>query len=422
MSDKVAITGTGLVSSLGLNASETWDALLSGKCGIRVIDDFDAQSFDCHAAARVQGLSPSELDIHPRDSRIMDKHSFMLMKGSRDAFNQSKLDNGSITPEDIGYFAGMGMVDYDIEDLLPSVLKSLDQQGNLDYNKFFSQAYQDIHPLWPLSMMNNISFCQVAIDLGIKGENTVFSPHSDSGSHSIIEAHNYIMEKKARVVLAGGVSEKVSPSSLARASWFGILNNEEPACRPFGKARKGTILGEGCGILSLELQSSAEKRQIRCLAAISGYGASFEVSEELNCPTSKAISLSMEQAISKANLKPSDIDLIIAQGDGTYTGDKNEIEAMQLTFTDCIDKVNVFSSKGALSNLLAGAPAVDVILGIYILENGIIPATYNSLPLEENIKFNVISSEPLRAHPKRILINSRSYEGQCASLIIEAID
>ena len=98
MNNKVIISGAGLVSSLGLSASETWEAILAGKCGIHLIDNFDTQGFDCPSAAQVHGFGPAELDIHPRDSRIMDKHSYMLMKGSRDAFKQSHLDKGTIRP------------------------------------------------------------------------------------------------------------------------------------------------------------------------------------------------------------------------------------------------------------------------------------------------------------------------------------
>ncbi len=427
MTDKIVITGFGLISSLGHSASETWNALLSGGCGIRPIEDFDVQGFKCKAAARVHGLSPLELGIHHRDARIMDKHSLMLMKCSQDAFKNSMLNAASVPGEDIGFFAAMGMVDYNIGDLLPAALKSSDPHSNLNYPAFYSGGYQEIYPLWPLSMLNNISFCQVAVILGIKGENTVFSPHADSATQAIIEGVNTIIEKKAQLALAGGVSEKVSPLSLARASWSGILNAEgefsdKTLCRPFGKDRKGTIIGEGCGIFTLESLSSAKKRQAPYFAAITGYACAFGKSGSCNCPTSGALSNAMEQALFKADLKPSDIDLIIAHGDGTHMGDKNEIEAIHQTFSNCISKTNVFSSKGAVGNLLAGAPAVDIILGIYMLRDGIIPTVCNALPLDENIQFKVISKEPLKKDLKRILINASSCEGQCASLIIEAVD
>jgi 3-oxoacyl-[acyl-carrier-protein] synthase II len=214
------------------------------------------------------------------------------------------------------------------------------------------QRHQEILSALALSMLNNISFCQVAVSLGIKGENTVFSPHADSGAQAIIEGVNTIIEKKAQLALAGGVSEKVSPLSLARASWSGILNaveefSDKTLCRPFGKNRKGTIIGEGCGIVTLESLSSAKKRQAPYFAAITGYAFAFGKRESCNCPTSGALSNAMEQALFMADLKPSDIDLIIAHGDGTHMGDKNEIEAIHQTFSNCISRINVFSSKGS---------------------------------------------------------------------------
>ncbi len=411
-----------MVSSLGLSVSETWESIIAGKQGIQPIHTFYADGVACAAAAQVTGLSESALGVHPRDARIMDKHAYMLMKSSRDARNQSKLDSSTVPAEDTGYFAGMGMVDYTVEDLLPAVIRSLNGKGALDYDLFYSHAYQEIHPLWPLSMLNNISFCQVAIDLGIKGENTVFSPHADSGTHAIIEGYNTLIDKRARVVLAGGVSEKVSPLSIARAAEFGILNTSEKStnwCCPFAHNRKGTVLGEGCGVLAMELYSHAVERQVPGMALMSGYGTSCEKMQGANCPTAGAISAAMNNALAHADIKPSEIDVIIAHGDGTINGDRNEIDAIQSLFIGCTDKVKIFSSKSALGHMLAGSSPVDVILGIQMLNHGIIPAMYGSENPDEDILFHVVTEEPVKTMPKRILINSLSYEGQCASLILE---
>jgi 3-oxoacyl-[acyl-carrier-protein] synthase II len=425
MQNKVVITGTGLVSSLGLTVSETWESILANKQGIQTIDNFDATGIECPVAAQVNGLNESELGIHPRDARIMDKHAYMLMKSSRDAFIQSKLDSSPVPSEDTGFFAGMGMVDYNIEDLLPAVIGSLNSEGALDYDRFYSQAYQEIHPLWPLSMLNNISFCQVAIDLGIKGENTVFSPHSDSGMHAIIEGYNTLVDKRAKAVLAGGVSEKVCPLSIARTAEFGILNKSGESsgwCRPFAKDRKGTVLGEGCGVIAMELYSHAIGRQVPVQAIVSGYGTSFEKMQGANCPTAAAISSAMNNALAHADVKPSEIDAIIAHGEGTANGDRNEIDAIHNTFHKYSKDVTVFSSKSALGHMLAGSSPVDVILGIQMMNNGIIPATYGSDKPDDDIVFHIVRETPVKTRLMRILINSQSYEGQCASLILESAD
>lgn len=400
-----------------------WDALLSGKTGIRPIEGFDSSGFGCKRAAQVSNLTARDLGIHPRDSRIMDTHSFMLMKSAHDAYLQAGLAHAPFMGEDIGFFAGMGMVDYRIDDLLPSVLKSLDSRGNFDYASFFTDGYRDMYPLWPLSMLNNISFCQVATSLDIRGENTVFSPHADSGAQAITEGIKTLLHEKAKVVLAGGVSEKVSPFSLARGLLCMLLTSSDDqadySCRPFAADRKGTVLGEGCGVFTMEFYESAVSRGIPCAALITGYGSAFESGTEGSGPAARALGLAMNGALERAGRNPSDIDLIIAHGDGTGEGDKNEIEAIHNVFRECVGRVHVYSSKGALGHLLGGAPAVDIILGISMFETGIIPPTITTSP-ERGILFNLVRS-PLTIKPKRILINCQSSEGQAASFIIEAI-
>lgn len=419
----VVITGTGIICSLGQARDEIFHSLLSGKTGIRHVEGFDASAFPCSYAAQVIDLNPASLGIHPRDSRIMDTHAFMLMKCSRDAFSHADLETSSFQPEDIGFFAGMGMVDYKTEDILPSVLKSLNSSGDIDYESFYTNGYREIYPLWPLSMLNNISFCQVAIKLDMRGENTVFSPHADSGAQAVAEGIRTVLDGKSLVVLAGGVSEKLSPFSLARGLLSGILNTsnnrDEMPCRPFAADRKGTILGEGCGVLTIESYQSSVKRRMQCLASVTGYSSAFGSDGKSSGPTAYAFGNAMKGALDSSGLNPSDIDLIIAHGDGTISGDKNEIDAIHEIFADCIDKVNVFSSKGALGHLLAGAPVVDIILGISMLESGIIPPTITSSP-DDSILFNLVR-QPLRTNLQRILINCQSCEGQAASIIIEAV-
>ncbi len=422
--ERVAVTGVGLVSALGQSAPEVWDALLASEHGIDRIDGFDPGGFACQQAAQVRGLNPQELGIHSRDARIMDKLAHMLMKCGLDATRHSRLHETSIPREEIGMFLGIGMVDYEVKDLLPAVLKSIDAADQIDYAAFYSVGYREIYPLWPLTMLNNITCCQAAIHLDVRGENGVFSPDADSSAEAIAEGAKTLLTEKARAVIVGGVSEKVSPMSLARAHLYHILNTTDQTtkgmCRPFSKYRKGSILGEGCGIMVLEPYSAAIERGISAMALISGYGSACEIDEPGPGPTARSIAYAMEEAVRNAELTPADIDAIIAHGDGTYSGDKNEIEAIHRVFSDVVQRINVFSSKGALGNLLAGSPAVDAVLAVCMLQSGIIPPTLHSAPEESHIRFNIVQERPLEANPRRILINSQSYEGRCASLVIES--
>ncbi|MDA8082923.1 MAG: beta-ketoacyl synthase N-terminal-like domain-containing protein [Nitrospiraceae bacterium] len=419
MTDTVVITGAGITTSIGHTVSGIWTALVAGNTGIRPLGNGSPD-----AAATVSGLDPAALGIHPRDARIMGRHSHMLIKASRDAYAAAGIVKGDFAPEEIGFFAGMGMVDYSISDLMPGLLKSLRVDGSIDYDLFFDSGFREIHPLWPLSMLNNISFCQAAIGLDIRGENTVFSPHADSGARAIAEGVRTVLERKAKIALAGGVSEAVSPEALARGRYFGVISRGEGdgngTCMPFGQNRSGTIFGEGCGIVSLELRSSAEARGAGYDTMITGYGSSCRKDAEANCPAIDAIALSMKQALAQADTGPEGIDLVIAHGDGTLRGDGNEAEAIGLVFSGLSGQPAVYSSKPAFGHLLAGAPAVDLIIGSAMITQGIVPAVTGAYTTDPTIGFTLVKGQPLPLRPKRVLINALSYEGQCSSLIIEA--
>jgi len=412
--DRVVITGTGLVCSLGTTIQEVWNAVISGRSGVRQIEGFNAQGFQCSVAAQVQGLDSESLGFEPRDSRIMDVHSLMLMKSVRDALSHAAIDNSAVPREKLALFAGMGMVDYRIDDLLPAVVKSGSAGKLFDYRSFYGEGYKEIHPLWPLSMLNNISFCQVAIALDIQGENTVFSPDADSGSCAVAEAMWSLQEGSAVAALAAGVSETISPFSLARAQLSGMLpSGAAPGdgnVRPFYNEQNGTVLGEGCGVLVMELHSAAEKRGVPPLAVLSGCGRSFGKEDGAGAPTVRAISAAMEKAISSAEIGPCDIDLIIAHADGMAAGDMNEIKALQQVFGDCGRDLPVLCSKAVLGQTRAAAPVIDLVLAVSMLREGTIPVI-----LRADRSNSGVMDMPVR----RILVNARSCEGQAVSLVLE---
>jgi 3-oxoacyl-(acyl-carrier-protein) synthase len=416
MNENVVITGVGLVTSLGHSLDEIWEALLEGRTGIRPIEGFPADGFSTKVAAEVKGLDLKELGIPAREERVVDTHTFMLIKCLGDAFKNSALEASSVNRDEIAFFAGMGGVDYRIEDLFPAIKASMDKGGNLDFDKFYSGGFREIHPLWPLAMLNNIAFCQAAIGLVLRGENTVLSPHAESGAQSIYEAAVSVAEGHAPAALAAGVSEKFSPISLARETLAGVLSAS--ACRPFSSERDGAVLGEGCAVIALEKSSSAKERGLAPLARLSGYGEAFAWQSESE-PDAETISRAMGTALDNAGLKPSDIDVLIAHGDGTLKGDANEIETINAVFAGT--NINVYSSKAALGHMLAGSPAVDVALATRMITEGKVPPTLGAEPLDEKINFSVVTGEPLKMDIRRVMVGCRSREGHCASLVVEAL-
>jgi 3-oxoacyl-[acyl-carrier-protein] synthase II len=425
MNDSAVITGTGLVCALGHHPEQVWEALLAGRTGVRFVDSLAADGFSPAVGAPAVVFDQGSPGIAPRLAGLMEKHLSMMLYCAKQALVQSHAEDVSVLPDEMGLFAGMGMVDYHVDDLLPAVVKSRDDLGNLSYDRFYAQGFQEIYPLWPLAMLNNVAFCQIALSLDIRGENAVFSPHADAGTQALAEGMAAILEQRARVVLAGGVSETLSPISLTRARLAGILdpgNNCHAApCRPFAADRSGAVLGEGCGMIVLERESEALARGISPLARITGIASSCQNAEETSGFGDKALTKAMRAALVKSRISPKDIDAVVAHGDGTVDGDLHEIEALEQVFAGRDARLPVFAPKGALGHLLAGSPAVDLILATQMFQHQAVPPCPFSIPLDPRACFVVGADQPLSTPIRRILINACSHEGPCGSMVVEAV-
>ena len=349
------------------------------------------------------GLAGHKTDIPHQLAKTMGKHLSLLLKSAGEAFEHSGFRPGTFSPGDAAFFAGMGMVDYSIDDLLPAVRGSLDPTNELDYDRFFSRGYQEIYPLWPLGMLNNVVFCQAAIHFGLQGENCVFSPHGDAGVLALYEAVQVLREGRAKFAAAGGVSEEISPLSLARARLKGVIGNR--------LEHGASFLGECGAMLILEPLALAEHRGAKPLAGICGFGFSCEKDMKNGSVSALAASSSIEAALSDAGIGPDGIDLVLLGG----SGHENALNAVQSVFNASGNVPIALSSASLLAKLMPPLPIMDAIIGIHIL------ASLAGIPkgLGASLNGNTSAAASLRTGNARVLVHAAGYEGQCASLIIE---
>ena len=411
LTDQIVITGLGAVCSLGNSIMEIGRGLTSGKSGIGEFKDFDVGESG-FLAAQVKNPPAIKTDIHPQLAKSMGKHLSLLLASTEEAFGGAGIGSGMFDPQDIGFFAGMGMVDYHVEDLLPAVLKSLSRGGDLDYDRFFFSGYQEIYPLWPLGMLNNVVFCQVAIHFGLRGENCVFSPHGDAGIQAVAQAVEILGEGKAKVALAGGVSEEISPLSLARAKLKGLIRPPEyksGAGSPKG-ATAEIVLGECGAMLVLEPLSGAIDRGANILARVVGFGFACEKDRGGDFASRQAIFSSIKGALSQAELGSGQIDLIMF---GSLS--QNELEAVREIFgMDSEAPVMVATAK-TWGETLAAGPILNTAIGLSIPNLAVLP--------RDICAYLPMGGGPPRgpSNTGRVLINGISYEGRCASMIVEKI-
>ena len=391
-SDRVAITGLGAVSSLGNSVPEILERFLAGRSGAAEITGFDASGFGCPAGP-VKNLPPFKTDVPPQLGLTMGKHLSLLMASVDEALRSAAIAASAFTPEEMAFFAGMGMVDYHIEDLLPAVLKSLDPEGDIDYDRFFLKGFQEIYPLWPLGMLNNVAFCQASIHFGLAGENAVFCPHADSGVRALYEAASVLREGRAKMALAGGVGEEITPCGLARAKLKGSVS----------------FLGEAGAMLVLEPLSNALERGASLYGSISGFGFSFERSKDGRFASTRAILSAMLAALSDGGLAPENVDLVML---GSLH--ENELEAVRDLFKACEPPPLVVAVPAATGETYAAGPVLAAAIALSIPDWARLPENFLA-PASRKI----LSPRRGGVHPRSILVNGMSCEGGCASMLIE---
>ncbi len=180
---RVAITAAAVRTALGSTPDEVWQAIQAGHSGIRPIVGFDASGFSVTEAAQIW-REPDAPEDDPA-LRILGPHGRLLDAVCLEAHGAARLE--TLARERVGLFVGMGMVDSSVDDLAPAALASRDDAGQLSLERFFAGPYRQIHPLWPLSMLNNVAAGQIAIDLDIRGDNAVLAADADAGVRALLE-------------------------------------------------------------------------------------------------------------------------------------------------------------------------------------------------------------------------------------------
>jgi 3-oxoacyl-[acyl-carrier-protein] synthase II len=255
---------------------------------------------------------------------------------------------------------------------------------------------------------------QAAIDLDVRGDNTTFSPYGEAGAQALREAERSVWEDSSKAALAAGVSEQVSPQSLARHQRMGLLS---PTSRlqPFGTDRDGSVLGEGASAMAFENAASASKRNVEALGTLPGYAMHYAKDGKVET-LKRAITSAMVEALQMAGAGPDDIGVVYANGDGRVPND----EAEALALVEVLgDKIPVTATKAALGNTLAASAPLDGVLALLSLKRRLVPPC--CLESADNcLGANLVLKECVPVHKPYALVNVQGQSGQCASILVKA--
>jgi 3-oxoacyl-[acyl-carrier-protein] synthase II len=419
---RVVVTGIGLVTPLGGSVAATWANILASKSGAGPITIFDPADFGTRFACEVKrgDGTGNTFDANKRvDYKVQRQVDPFIVYGI-DAAGQAFEDAGlaDIMTEELSYRTGV-MMGAGIGGL-PGIEK---EAVNL-----FKNGPRRVSPHFVHGRIINLISGQISIKYGLRGPNHAVVTACSSGAHAIGDAARLILWGDADIMIAGGAEGAICPLGIAGFGQAKALStrNDDPqgASRPYDKGRDGFVMGEGAGAVVLEEYEHAKKRGAKIYAEIIGYGMSGDA-YHVTAPAEDGNGgyRSMEMALKRAQMSPSDIDYINAHGTSTPLGDEIELGAVRRLFGSAMDTVSMSSTKSAIGHLLGGAGAVESIFCILAMRDQIAPPTINlSDPSDSCAGVDLVPNVAKPRIIKAVLNNSFGFGGTNATVIMKAVD
>lgn len=408
MDRRVVITGYGVISPIGIGADDFWNSLVSGKSGISRISTFDTSQFSTQIGAEVKNFQPEKY-IDKKKIRKMDRFSQLAFAAAKIAIEDAKLDMKKEDTFRVGVIVGSGIGG------LSTVAA--------EHKVLLEKGPRRVSPFMIPMLITNIAAGEIAIAHNIQGPNYSLSSACATSNHTIGDALRLIHYGDADVIIAGGSEAAVTPLGLAGFCSARALStrNDDPehASRPFDKERDGFVMGEGAGIVILELLEHALSRGVTIRAELIGYGATNDAYHiTAPSPDGQSAARAMSNALADGGVKPEEVDYINAHGTSTPLNDKVETFAIKKVFGDYAYKIPISSNKSMIGHLLGAAGVVELIATILSMEKEMIPPTINYEFPDPECDLDYV---PNKARPKKInvaLSNSLGFGGHNATLVV----
>ena len=403
---RVAVTGIGAVTPLGLDAPSTWRAALAGESGIDWISAFDTDGLPVRVAGEVKDFDPSQV-VSAKEARKLERNVLFGVAAGREALTDAGLNGFDPTRVGIVFGSAIGGVTGIVEQAY-----TLRERGP-----------DRVSPSFLPNVLVDSTSGQLAISLGIKGPNYAVVSACATGSHAVGEAAEMIKRGDADAVLAGGTEACIIPLILAGFTAMRGLaaEDEHPphASRPFDKTRAGFVMAEGAGALLLEDWDTAERRGARIYAEVLGYGASNDAHHMAQPePEATGVAAMMTGALARAGVDPERVGYINAHGTATPLGDAAETKAIKAVFGDHAYKLAVSSTKSMMGHTFGAAGAIEAIMCVLALHDGNLPPTINYREPDPDCDLDYVPNEARAARVDVALSNAMGLGGHNGCVLL----
>ncbi|EAI1456645.1 TPA: beta-ketoacyl-ACP synthase II [Campylobacter jejuni] len=402
---RVVVTGIGMINALGLDKESSFKAICNGESGVNKITLFDATDFPVQIAAEVKNFDPLEV-VDGKEVKKIDRFIQLGIKAAREAMQDAGFSE-ELDKEEFGIVSASGIGG------LPNIEKNsiiCSERGPRKISPFFI----------PSALVNMLGGL-ISIEHGLKGPNISCVTACAAGTHAIGEAYKSIALGNAKKMLVIGAEAAICPVGIGGFASMKALStrNEDPrhASRPFDKERDGFVMGEGAGALVFEEYEEAKKRGATIYAELIGFGESADA-HHITSPTLDGPLRAMKKALNMAG-NPK-VDYINAHGTSTPVNDKNETAAIKELFGNNIPLIS--STKGQTGHCLGAAGAIEAVVSVMALRDGVVPPTINQLVKDDECDLDYIPNISRKVDLKVVMSNSFGFGGTNGCVVFKKVD
>jgi 3-oxoacyl-[acyl-carrier-protein] synthase II len=430
MRRRVVITGMGVVTPLGHGVGEMFRAVCEGRSGVGPIRRFNARRFPTTFAAEVKDFDLGRWIKEPARYDDTGVNTRFALAAARQALEDAGLleeQHPGVERTRLGTYFGSGEGVQDFHNLVSLIGQNYRRDARrVDVPSFVRGGLAQFHPGRESEQELHTTSAHVANEFALDGPNYNCLTACAASSQAVGEATELIRHGDADVMLSGGSHSMIHPFGMTGFNLLTALSthNEDPqkASRPFDLHRDGFVLGEGSGMLVLEELEHARRRGATIYAEVTGYGTTgdaFRVTD--SHPEGRGAIACIQGALKDSGLSPADIGYINAHGTSTQVNDKVETLAIKKVFGDGAYEVPVSSSKSMLGHLIAAAGAVELVICVEAMRQGVLPPTINYEVPDPECDLDYVPNSAREKHVRHVLSNSFGFGGQNISLIVSRV-
>lgn len=406
---RVVVTGMGAITPVGNDIDTMWANMLAGVNGVEKITSFDTSDLKVHLAGTVKNFEPEKY-IEKRELRKLDIYCQYAIAAAQQAVDDSGI-LGNINEERFGVYIGAGIGG--LHSFVNNVT-ALNEGGP-----------RKVSPFYIPMMIGNIATGNVAIRFKAKGVSLSVMSACATGTHSIGEAFHAIKDGYADAIIAGGTEAVIAPLTIAGFQNMKALStNEDPetASRPFDKNRDGFVMGEGAGMLVLEEYEHAKARGAKIYAEFAGYGNTCDA-HHVTAPDPEGAGLARAIKIAMAEAGTTDDDqlYINAHGTSTHLNDLTETMAFKSALGEKAYDANISSTKSMTGHMLGATGAIEAIVSVLTLRDGMIPPTIHLNEQDEELDLNYTPNKAVKRDVTVAASTNLGFGGHDACVVFKKI-